>query len=393
MVDPSKVICVGSRTILEALTASKLTNGPMDLTFVLDYAMKAQKDAYVQDVIENFHPTDSWEVHLSRFCEKTSKFEIAEKLKNTLRKFENMALADVQLELQRIADIENPTAVQEDGEIDDAINELLEGAVSATIPTGLNILDRASGGGVARGAMTLVAGRPGMGKSGFSTSIACNMAFKSGAKGVIVSMEMSKREVLARMVSYMTGIDTYKQTKAPHLRTDAEKVQQAHALRKIKESGLKVYYLGGPTVEDVRAKVLLEKKKSDIDFVIVDHIGLIESSNGQSRSDQVGYTSRQLKRLVQDHEDIALIVLCQLNRGNEHLENKRPALHNLRDSGSLEQDANSVWFVYRQAMYDNEDPTSKNQPHEAEIIIGKSRDGETGITKTRFFPKNTAFRD
>ena len=234
--------------------------------------------------------------------------------------------------------------------------------------------------------MYIVAGRPGTGKTALAMGIAVNVA-TSGLGAAVFSLEMPEEQLVTRMLASDTRIDLGLFRKPREIGKKIDEIIVSVA--KLEKLPLWIDDSAAISVPEIRARVrrlkadIANKRTAmpvdDLVLVVIDYIQLAQgSSNSRSREQEVSSISRQLKQLAKD-EQVAVIALSQLNRKVEERKgnDKRPQLSDLRESGSLEQDADTVLFVYRPEMYSDEAEVKGI----AEIIIGKQRNGPTGIYK------------
>jgi len=257
--------------------------------------------------------------------------------------------------------------------IGDAIIEMFEVIDSGTdtgIKTGYPDLDRYLNGGLQGGGVYIVAARPSMGKTAFAVNLLTNVA-KGGHPGVIFSLEQSRRELAERQVSAMSGIPAEKIKSGTLSQVERDGLtEHSNALNNlpihIDDSSVK-------TVAQIGAAARLHKRRKGLSLLVIDYLQLLQSADGrQPREVQVSTMSRSLKCLARDL-DIPIICLAQLNRQLEARADKRPMLADLRESGSIEQDADCVLFLHREAVYDDAaDPT------DARLIVAKNRNGRRG---------------
>ena len=240
--------------------------------------------------------------------------------------------------------------------------------------------------GLHGGQLILIAARPGMGKSAFAQNIAENVA-DTDLHAAFVSLEMSKQEVQLRSLSRACGIDS-KQLRTGRIPAeDAGKLKAGVAALKLREGNLKVSDDAATTVAKLRADARKLKRTVGLDLLVVDYLQLMLSSQtSENRQQEISTISRGLKLLAREL-NIPIIALSQLNRAVESRENKRPFLSDLRDSGSLEQDADVVLFIYRDDYY-NPDSISQNT---AEVIVAKNRQGDQGTVHLGFKKPTTEF--
>lgn len=236
------------------------------------------------------------------------------------------------------------------------------------LETGFHDLDKACRG-LHGGELIILAARPAMGKSVFALNIA-NHASRAGRAVYFVSLEMGSNELMDRMAAADSGA-TYDSIQAADF--DVMGHQITNYAASLSTRKMVIDDSGSMTVAKLRSRLLRFRRKHGVlDLVVVDYLQLM-SSNGKDRYEQVSEISRGLKVLAMEL-DVPIICLSQLNRELEKRQDKRPMLSDLRDSGSLEQDANIVLFLYREAAYSE----GLSHPFVAELIIAKLRHGKTG---------------
>jgi replicative DNA helicase len=264
--------------------------------------------------------------------------------------------------------------------------EMLEAAGSEVtgLSTGFRDLDRKLTG-LHPANLLIVAARPGMGKSSLTANIAMNVSM-AGKSVAIFSLEMSKEEVAQRMLCSLARIDSMK------LRTgkigDAAWPRLTDAAGRLYDAPLFVDDSPVATVTDIRAKCRRVKRQHGLELIVVDYMQLMQGSARENRQQEIAEISRNLKNLARELE-VPVIALSQLNRNLESREDKRPRLGDLRESGSLEQDADVVMFIYRDEYY-NEQSEKRGI---AEVAIAKHRAGATGTVEMTFMPEFTRFSD
>jgi replicative DNA helicase len=263
------------------------------------------------------------------------------------------------------------------------------------IPSGFISVDETMGGDFKNGSLIILAGRPAMGKTTFALNIARNMACFQNASGVIFSLEMTKDQLVDKFIASESGVDSRNidQNKIHNL--DITPLMEAS----VRLGNTNVFLDDSSTLTPMilRSKATNLKVKHDIKFIIVDYLQLMQDDNrkGKSREQEVSEISRSLKLIAKDLQ-IPLIALSQLSRSCESRTNKRPMLSDLRESGSIEQDADVVMFVYRPEYY-NEflDEAGNSLKNKAEIIFAKNRFGEVkfntidcDLSKSKFMDLN-----
>lgn len=253
------------------------------------------------------------------------------------------------------------------------------------MPTGFLELDDITSG-LQKGEMIIVAARPSMGKSAFVFNIAEHMALEEGLPVAIFSLEMSKQMVAQRMLCSHAQIDAHKLRMG--LLGAADYARMSTAVGRLSEAPIYIDDSTGVTLFEMRAKARRLKMQHDIRAVFVDYMQLMEAPEvkSQGRAQEISLISRGLKGLARELE-CPVVALSQLNRGPEGREEHKPRMSDLRESGSIEQDADVVMLLHRPDYYDH-----KAIPV-AEIIIAKQRNGPTGSINLTWDSKMTRFRN
>ena len=309
---------------------------------------------------------------------------------------------------QRIFDISNGNETKEFRHIRDLLHnvyhdlEILsetKGAVQGT-KTGFSTLDKMLVQ-MGKGDLVIVGARPGMGKTSFAMNIATNVAKNSGKAVAIFSLEMSGEQLVTRILSSEALVDSYA------LRSGQLKAEDWQNLASVVQSlsGCDIYVDDTSQITSTEMKSKL-RRLNNLGLVVIDYIGLMQStSKSDNRAQQVGEISRNLKIMAKDF-GIPIICCAQLNRGTESRPGmgKKPTLADLRDSGSIEQDADIVLFLYRDEYYktlsgtdgkdENGAPVAPvdDSANTAEVIIAKNRHGSTGNVKMGWIGQFTKFR-
>jgi replicative DNA helicase len=253
------------------------------------------------------------------------------------------------------------------------------------ISTGFRDLDRKLAG-LHPTNLVIVAARPGMGKTALALNVAQNVAL-GGNTVAIFSLEMSREEVVTRMLCAKGRIDSQR------LRTgrlaEADFTKLSNAAGALYKQNIFVDDSPGLTVTEIRAKCRRLRRRPGLDLVVVDYLQLMNGSGQENRQQEIAMISRSLKSLAREL-NLPIIALSQLNRGVEAREDKRPRLGDLRESGAVEQDADVVMFIYRDEYYYPEKLESKGV---AEVVIAKHRQGSVGKVDMTFLPEFTLFAD
>lgn len=268
------------------------------------------------------------------------------------------------------------------------INVLYESKGGLTgISSGFKDLDKLTAG-LQKSDLILVAARPSMGKTAFTLNIASYVG-THGGKVAFFSLEMSKEQLMQRMLCAEGGIDATK------LRTGQLDTQEwnklVHVADTLSRAPIYIDDTAGITVMELRSKARRLKAEHGLDLIIIDYLQLMQgrpSKNGDNRQQEISEISRSLKALAREL-DVPVIALSQLSRSVESRQIKKPMLSDLRESGSLEQDADIVMFLYREDYYDK-DTENKNI---TDIIVAKHRNGPVDTISLFFQKEYTKFRD
>jgi replicative DNA helicase len=260
------------------------------------------------------------------------------------------------------------------------------------VPTGFTQLDRITAGWQ-NSDLVILAGRPGMGKTAFVLTIARNAAVDYKKPVAIFSLEMSSIQLVTRLISGEAELESEK-LKTGTLQ-DYEWEQLNAKVAKLGEAPIFIDDTPALSIFDLKAKARRLKKHNDISLVIIDYLQLMrgEEKHGGNREQEISYISRSLKELAKEL-DIPIIALAQLSREVEKRPDKMPILSDLRESGSLEQDADMVGFIFRSDYYGiNEDADGNDMRGLGQIIIAKHRNGPTGKANMRFKGQFAKFVD
>ncbi len=252
------------------------------------------------------------------------------------------------------------------------------------VPTGFIDLDNKTAG-LQNSDLILIAARPAMGKTAFALNIAQYAAVHARIPVAIFNLEMSKEQLVNRMLCSEVMIDSHKMRTGKLEDEDWKKI--ARALGPLSEAPIYIDDTPGLTVTEIRAKCRRLKLEKNIGLVMIDYLQLIQGrGRSENRQQEISEISRSLKILAKEL-NVPIITLSQLSRGPESRSDHRPMLSDLRESGAIEQDADIVMFIYRDDYYN---PNS-DKPNIAEIIIAKHRNGATGTVELKFMGQYTKF--
>ncbi|MDQ0215393.1 replicative DNA helicase [Oikeobacillus pervagus] len=253
------------------------------------------------------------------------------------------------------------------------------------IPTGFAELDRMTAG-FQRNDLIIVAARPSVGKTAFALNIAQNVATKTDENVAIFSLEMGAEQLVMRMLCAEGNIN------AQNLRTgaltDEDWKKLTMAMGSLSNAGIYIDDTPGVRISEIQAKCRRLKQEHGLGMILIDYLQLIQGSgrSKENRQQEVSEISRSLKALARELE-VPVIALSQLSRGVEQRQDKRPMMSDIRESGSIEQDADIVAFLYRDDYYDKE---SENK-NIIEIIIAKQRNGPVGTVQLAFVKEYNKF--
>lgn len=259
------------------------------------------------------------------------------------------------------------------------------------VTTGLVDLDKIIAC-IPNGGLSIIAGRPGSGKTSIAMNICEHVSFNSGIATLFLSLEMKRQDLGLRLLASQARVSgkLIKRAKLllqPEHRDDMDRL--ADARERVAGSNLFLNHTPGRTVTQIAANARLEKARHDIGLVVIDYMSLInmQPRRGESRQEEVARTSIQLKDLARTL-NLPVLLLCQLNRGSENREDHRPRMSDLRETGQLEQDAELIMLVHRPEVYDPMD-----RPGEADVLVAKNRTGETGRAQLAFLSDLTRFEN
>ena len=259
------------------------------------------------------------------------------------------------------------------------------------VTTGYTRLDKLTAG-LQKSDLIIVAARPSMGKTAFAMCMALHAAIRQNIPVAVFSLEMSKEQLVQRMLAVQGKVDVSKMRR-PALLTDAEWAHLSQAADTI--SAAPIYIDDTPALStlELRARARRLKSEKGLGLVVVDYLQLMRAGRRvDSRELEISEISRSLKGLAKEM-DVPVVALSQLNRKVEERSDKRPMLSDLRESGAIEQDADVIMFVYRDDVYRYTKPADRPPKGVAEIIIGKQRNGPVGVAELMYVSPYTAFED
>lgn len=287
-----------------------------------------------------------------------------------------------------------------DNYLDAAANPPEKGDAPDVIRTGLIDLDTLLGG-FKRSDLILLAARPSVGKSALAMSFARNAAYGQKAKVAVFNLEMSADQLAQRLLSSESGVDSTRLRLGEHTESEERKIMSASG----RLAECDIYIDDSPTVSvgTLRGKVSRLRQEKGLDLLIIDYLQLMQGTETRSdnRVQEISYISRSLKNLAREL-NVPIVALSQLSRAVESRKPPIPMMSDLRESGSLEQDADVVMFIYREAYYTQREDWQASNPEQpgraypqdvASIIVAKHRNGPVGSVDLRFQQKTAKFGD
>jgi replicative DNA helicase len=269
-----------------------------------------------------------------------------------------------------------------------AVEQLYERQQLVTgVPTGFTDLDKKTAG-LQPGDLIIIAGRPSMGKTAFALNIAQHAALEAGTGVAVFSLEMSKEQLVFRMLCSEARVDQSKVRAGYAANKDYPRL--ALAADRLPEAPIYIDDTPALGILELRAKSrrLKRDREANLGLVIVDYLQLMKGLSSDSREQEISSISRSLKALAKEI-GVPVIALSQLNRQVESRTEKKPVMADLRESGAIEQDADVIMFLYRDWVYNQKTADERS----AEVIIGKQRNGPTGTVALTFFSEFTRFEN
>ena len=253
------------------------------------------------------------------------------------------------------------------------------------VATGFDGLDQLTGG-LQKSDLIIIAARPSMGKTALALGLAYGAAVQHGKTVGVFSLEMSAEQLVQRLLSTETGVDTHRLRLGQIDDNEWDRISRAFG--RLAEANIFIDDSATANVMDVRSRARHLQAEHGLDLVIVDYLQLMSGRRGENRVQEVSEITRGLKGLAREL-NIPVVALSQLSRAVENRAEHRPLLSDLRESGSIEQDADIVMFIYREDKYDD----TSDKKGIAEVIVAKHRNGPTGSVNLRFFEKTARFAD
>lgn len=375
---PIDVVTLMSKLSEKGWTA--ISGGPTYITRLAGSVPTAANiEHYINLVVEKYTQRELIE-EAKRMSESARSDDPEKVIESARAKLDQLSDQTIKKGFRSVADISRDYYY----DLEDRYNSR-DGTGVTGMPSGYQDLDRLTAG-FQKSDLIIIAARPSVGKTAFALNIARNAAVEKNETVAVFSLEMSEKQLLGRMISAEGNIDGSTLRSAHLLGDDWERV--AMAISNIADYPIWIDDTPAITINEIRAKSRKIKADKGLGMIVIDYLQLIEVSNksGASRQQEVSEISRTLKQIAKEL-DVPVVALSQLSRAVESRQEKRPMMSDLRESGSIEQDADIVAFLYRDDYY-NQDTEKKNI---IEIIIAKQRNGPVGTVELVFMKQFNKF--
>lgn len=299
-------------------------------------------------------------------------------------------------EAQRLLSTVTTSARAESVSMADALKEVyrrmeerFSGVTLPVVPTPWEALNRLTGGGLGKGKLYIVGGRPGMGKTAWMRGFAMSAA--ELGQVAIISLEMDREEVAGMMLAGAARI-SYQHVRDPRTLPGDDWSAITAGMTRLQRLPISICDVPALSLPTISAEVRRLHAKRKLSAVVIDYLGLIELPDAERNDIAIGQITRGLKRLARDLS-VPVVLLCQLSRKVEDRGDKRPMLSDLRDAGQIEQDADGIIFLYRDAYYANQQGRESPFGDIAEMSLAKQRGGATGVVPVVFLSERIEFAD
>lgn len=260
------------------------------------------------------------------------------------------------------------------------MEERFSGVVLPVVPTPWPALNARLGGGLGNGKLYIVAGRPGMGKTAWMRGF--SVAAAQLGHVALISLEMDREEVAGMMLAGAAGI-SYQHVRDPQTLPNDDWSAITAGITKLQQLPISICDVPALSLPTISAEIRRLHAKRKLSAILIDYLGLMELPDADRQDIAIGSITRGLKRLARDI-GVPLVLLCQLSRKVEERTDKRPMMSDLRDAGQIEQDADGIIFLYRDAYYAEQQGRKSPYGDIAEMIVAKQRGGSTGVTPVVF---------
>lgn len=406
---PDMFFSDANRKIFEAIFALHENKRPIDMTTLTDELEKNNTLAliggleYLSDVVDAIVSAANLEYYINIVQEKYLRRRLIEVSTNiTTSAYEestdtNEVVDDAEKQIFTVTKERKAGEFKSISEVLRSTQSRLEdlaknGSVITGLPTGFTDLDIMTSG-LHENELIIIAARPAMGKTSFGLNLAINAALSTTKAVAIFNMEMGAEQLAERMIGSVGGIDLKKLKTGQLSDKDWQKVNEA--MSELGETNIYIEDVSGITVGDIRAKCRrLANSEKGLALVVIDYLQLIQGGAryAGNRQQEVSEISRSLKTMAIELK-IPVVAMAQLSRAVELREDKRPIMSDLRESGSIEQDADIVAFLYRDDYYNPDKHDLSSSTSVTELIVGKHRSGNTGTVELLFEKNFSNFID
>lgn len=374
------------RNIIEKMIEKYFNNDPIDYHSLskgltreqIAWMVRVGNDVFTTPNVSSYLPVLEQKFLRKQFIAEIEKLDFATELPQLIEQTQNI------IDNTKFTTIHDPVSIHKVSAkaLDNITDAIARGERITGKPTGWKSLDKILGGWNA-GDLIVMAARPGMGKTALALSLIYEFG-KLGGKGLIISLEMSAEQLAKRYFSLITDIVNWKIRNATL--KEHEVIQLCESVNK---SQVEFFVDEEPnaSIQQIKSKAKIHKAKHGLDLLVIDYIQLMKGSK-QNREQEIAEISRGLKLLAKELQ-ITVIVLAQLSRKPEERADKRPLLSDIRESGSIEQDADVVIFPFRPAKYEQMQP----EIEDSELIIAKNRHGECSIIPTTYIGNRTMYKE
>ncbi len=407
-VDASMFYSEANKKIFEALLELYKSNTAVDITTVKNELDK-QKNLnsiggldYITEVIDSVATTANLEFYIKIIKEKSVRRKLIDTATNiiteTYEEEKDLSLLLDGAE-KKVLDVARARTTSEFTPISEALRQAQENLEAMAknksaitgLETGFYELDKATSG-LHEGELIILAARPGMGKTAFALNIATNAAFTTDKAVAIFNLEMSAEQLVNRMISSVGSIEGEKLKTGMMSHTDWKKYNEA--MSELADTNIYIEDNASITAAEIKAKCRrLASSEKGLALVVIDYLQLVTTGGRtESRQVEVADISRAFKTMAMELK-VPVIALAQLSRNAERRETNQPRLADLRESGSIEQDADMVVFINRQDYFEAKTAENKANIVPAEIIIAKHRRGSTGLFEVLFELNKSSFKN
>lgn len=387
---PIEISDTTSRSFFHVCAVLWSQNLAVDLGSIVSGAKEFNVTAeQVMILSDSQYTTSSWEYHLQELVEIIQKTALLGGLKREISESGTKTSVEMKVALEGLV-LDNQIEADSLVKIEDVEEELF-GEKKTTIPTCVDSLDNALGGGFAEGQMVVIACRPGHGKTSFASQIVVSR-IKEKQRSIIFNMEMGGTSIYTRIIAQNSGMALGYIENCRSI--GAQAVNNVMQQWNLVKNEITIHSKGSMSISDLKQGIQADIFKCEREglsrpsMVIVDYLHLLKSDiGGDNLNARIGALSRGLKELAINLK-VCIVVLSQMSRDIEKREDQSPKLSDLRDSGAIEADANKIIFINRPSMFSSQKEERNEEGQYSELIVEKNREGAIGSVPTSFFPKS-----